>query len=71
MPYYNLKRDTDQKIFSTPAESMDAALAEFGAELGVRLTLEDTGDMAEYLIQESHKNPHWVNPTIPVFVLQN
>lgn len=40
----------------------------FGKELGRKLTLENDDTVAPYLLDEWDSNPHWVSPTIPVFV---
>jgi hypothetical protein len=66
VPYYNLLIIDQHKTLSTPALDRNHALAIFGDEIGVKLTLE--GDAAAaYLLDEWEIGPHWVNPTIPVF----
>jgi hypothetical protein len=67
MTFYSLYVDP-QKHLSTPARDRGEALAVFGKELGLKLTLEDSGAaVASYLLDEWEVNPHWVNPTIAVF----
>jgi hypothetical protein len=69
MPYYDLLIVDQHKTLHTPARDRSDALAIFGKELNRRFTLEG-GDAAavSYLLDEWEVGPHWVNPTIPVFV---
>jgi hypothetical protein len=68
MPYYSLLIVNQHKTLSTPASDRPEALAIFGKELGVKLTLEEPATaVASYLLDEWEVGPHWVNPTIPVF----
>ena len=68
MPYYNLLIVDRNQTLATPAGDRPEALAIFGKELGVRLTLEEpAGAVAAYLLDEWAAGPHWVNCTIPVF----
>jgi len=72
MPYYNLSVVNEPgRILSTPAKDREEALAVFGNELGKRLTLDDQGMTAPYLLDEWHNGPHWINPTIPVFEISS
>ncbi|MFQ5757755.1 MAG: hypothetical protein ACE5H7_16875 [Acidiferrobacterales bacterium] len=72
MPYYNLSVVNEPgRILSTPAKDRVEALALFGKDLGKRLTLDDQGMTASYLLDEWHEGPHWVNPTIPVFEISS
>ena len=57
MPYYNLQIEPG-KTLSTVAKNTDEALAEFGKELGKRLTLEKQDQAAAYLLDEWTKGPH-------------
>jgi hypothetical protein len=67
--YYNLLIVTQNKVLSTPAEDRSEALTIFGKELDLKLSLEsDDGVSVPYLLDEWEVGPHWVNPTIPVFV---
>jgi hypothetical protein len=68
LPNYNLLILDQQKTIATPAMDCADALAIFGKNLGVKLTL-DQGDMpyAPYRLDEWEVGPHWVNCTIPVF----
>jgi hypothetical protein len=72
MPYYSLKIENTDKNLSTPAHDRADALRIFGKELGLMLSLEDSGVVSEtYLMDEWWNDaPHWVNPTIPVYVAQ-
>jgi len=68
MPNYDLLVVNEPgRILSTPAKDREEAIAVFGEEIGKRLTLDDQGITANYLLDEWHEGPHWVNPTIPVF----
>jgi hypothetical protein len=69
MPYYDLLVVGQHKTLNTPASNCSEALAIFGKELNLKFTLEG-GDKAtvSYLLDEWEVGPHWVNPTIPVFV---
>jgi len=71
MPYYNLLVVNENRTLATAASDRADALTIFGEELGLRLTLNDQDIPAPYLLDEWHKSPHWVNPTIPVFELPN
>jgi hypothetical protein len=69
MAYFSLLTDAGRHTtLSTPARDRSEALAIFGRELGLKLTLEGGDAIAPYLLDEWDSNPHWVNPTIPVFV---
>jgi len=69
MPYYSLQVVDENRSLSTPARDRSDALAVFGKELGLKLTLEDDGTaVATFLLDEWwNDGPHWVNPTIPVY----
>ena len=68
MTNYNLQLVGHHKTLSTPARDRTEALAIFGKELGLKLTLENShAAVASYLLDEWEVGPHWVNPTIPVF----
>jgi excisionase family DNA binding protein len=68
MTYYNLQIVGQHKTLSTPAGDRKEALAIFGKELGLKLTLENSNTaVISYLLDEWEIGPHWVNPTIPVF----
>lgn len=68
MPYYNLAVGNEPgRILSAAAKDRSEALAIFGKELGKRLTLDDQGIVAPYLLDEWQNGPHWINPTISVF----
>jgi hypothetical protein len=70
MTFYNLLIADQNKILSTPARDRSEALAIFGKELNLKLTLEDTDTViARYLLDEWESGPHWVNPTIPVYAM--
>jgi hypothetical protein len=66
MTYYNLR--VEDRTLSTPARDRGEALALFGKELCLKLTLDEPDTVAAlYLMDEWEIGPHWVNPTIPVF----
>ena len=71
MPYYNLLVVDENRILATAAKHREDALAIFGKELGLRLTLQGQDTPASYLLHEWHESPHWVRPTIPVFEIAN
>jgi len=71
MAYYNLLVVNENRTLATAARDREDALAIFGKELDLRLTLNDPDIPAPYLLDEWHESPHWVNPTIPVFELSN
>lgn len=70
MPYYDLLIVKEQRTLATAAKDRDDALAIFGQEIGLRLTLAGQG-AAPFLLDEWHEGPHWVHPTIPVFTVPN
>ena len=71
MTYYTLLIVDQHKTISTPARDRGEALAIFGKELGLKLTLEGTDmDVVSCLLDEWEVGPHWTNPTIPVFSAQ-
>ncbi len=72
MPYYSLAIVNEPgRVLFTPAKDREEALAIFGKELGKRLTLDEQETVADYMLDEWHEGPHWVNPTIPVFEISN
>ncbi len=70
MPYYNLFVGEDRTL-AAAARDREEALAIFGKELGLRLTLNDQDTPTSYLLDEWYESPHWVKPTIPVFEISN
>lgn len=74
MPYYNLLVVDKNRMLATVAKDREDAIADFGKELGLRLTLnaqDVPASVSYYLLDEWHEGPHWVNPTIPVFEISN
>ena len=71
MPFYSLLILGENKSLFTPARDRNEALALFGRELNLKLTLDDSDGViviARYLLDEwDFPGPHWVNHTIPVF----
>ena len=61
MPFYSLLILGENKSVFTPARDRNEALALFGRELNLKLTLSDLLDEWDF------PGPHWVNHTIPVF----
>ena len=59
----------ENKSLFTPARDRNEALALFGRELNLKLTLDDSDTViARYLLDEwDFPGPHWANHTIPVF----
>jgi hypothetical protein len=72
MPYYNLQVVASHEILSDAARDRADALSKFSEELGVQLTLDDSGGPAEYLLDEwDGPGPHWIRPHIRVFRIAN
>ena len=69
MPYYNLRVADSNGVLWTAAGNREAALMEFGDQLGTRLTLVDQGVPPTYMMDENleHESPRWLNFSIPVF----
>jgi hypothetical protein len=69
MPFYSLLILGENKSLFTPARDRNEALALFGRELNLKLTLDDSDTViARYLLDEwDFPGPHWVNHTTPVF----
>jgi hypothetical protein len=69
MPFYSLLILGENKSLFTPARDRNEALALFGRELNLKLTLDDSDTViARYLLDEwDFPGPHWVDHTIPVF----
>lgn len=69
MPHYNLTNGAETLCES--AGSRVQALYLFEQKIGKELTLEDQGTVADHLMDEWTESPHWVYPTIPVWVVEN
>jgi hypothetical protein len=73
MPWYELWiEDGDRTLPSVHANDPAAAAAAFGQQLG-RLTLEDQGNGAPYMLRETtEKNAHWSKrrPEIAVWIIR-
>jgi hypothetical protein len=67
MPFYTLETGSTGKHLHTPAADRADALRIFGKELGRTLSFDVTDDAETYLMDEWWNNPHWTNPTIPVY----
>jgi hypothetical protein len=68
MPPYSLKIDQQQRRLRTSARDRDEALAIFGKELHLKLTLEEpTSFVAVYLLNESESDTHLLGDTTRVF----
>jgi hypothetical protein len=68
MPSYSLKIDQQQRRLRTSARDRDEALAIFGKELRLKLTLEEpTSFVAVYLLNESESDTHLLGDTTRVF----
>lgn len=71
MPYFNLLIVDQQKTLSSAAQDRIDALTIFGKELGIKFTFEgNAANAPNYLLDEWWIGPHWVNPTIPIYVMQ-
>ena len=56
MPWYELWiADEDRRLPSVNAKDPAHAVEIFGNKLGLRLTLEDQGDVAPYMLREEKK----------------
>ena len=69
MPYYNLRLEETNRILWTAAGNREAALLEFGAELGTTLTLVHQDAPPPYMMDENLEpgRPRWLSFSIPVF----
>ena len=69
MSYYALVDASRAIRLSVVALNREHAIAQFGEELGARLTLDEQDIGAPpYMMDEwFEEGPHWVNPHIPVF----
>ena len=70
MPCYHLTTQDPRKPLVTIARDRVDALTFFGNRLGYRLTLDETEDGIEHLMDEwpERSGPHCTCPTIPVYV---
>ncbi len=70
MAFYSLLNVTKQETTGGVAAGNRAeAVALFGRQLGLDLTLEDDDShVADFLLDEWTEQPHWLNHTIPVFL---
>jgi hypothetical protein len=68
MPYYSIKIDQRQRRLRTSARDRDEALAIFGKDLRLKLTLEEPMSfVAVYLLNESESETHLLGHTTRVF----
>ena len=68
MAFYSLLIVEQQKPLSTVARDRAEALAVFGKELGMQLSLEDSDAASTvYFLDEWEVGPRFTNPTIRVF----
>ena len=68
MPSYSLKIDQQQRRLRTSARDRDEALAIFGKELRLKLTLEEPmAFVAVYLLNESESDTHLLGDTTRFF----
>lgn len=66
--FYTIMRMTDRRTISTIAQDRVDALAKFGEELGVSLTLDEGPHEAPgYMMDEFTERVHWTNFHIPVY----
>lgn len=70
MPCYHLRTNDLEHPLHTIARGRDGALLALGKELGCELTFDEIDGSEIYLMDEWPENsgPHWVNPTIRVYV---
>lgn len=66
MPYYNLKRMSDDQEFATPAASDVEALFYFSREAGEQLTFDGDGQ-PPYLLGKLMDSLGWVDLTVAVY----
>jgi hypothetical protein len=69
MPYYNLRRLEDHKIFPAVCANDEIALHEFGKELGLILTLKEGLGAPDYMMGRRAEPMGWIKTDIPVFVV--
>lgn len=69
MPFYNLRGGDTNDILWTAAGDREAALMDFGVQLGTTLTLVDQDVPPPYMMDENleHESPRWLSFNIPVF----
>ena len=68
MPMYRLLRLSDNKSFDKEARDDEHAVALFGQELGVNLTLAEGLAASPYMMGVVEKEVSWAKPpNIPVF----
>lgn len=70
MPNYNLSGGIELLSEATLRDQAEA-LSVFGKQISKKLTLLDQGCPAPYFLDEWIVGPHWVKPTIPVWVSPN
>ena len=79
MPNYTLTAKNEIRAgsgsISEVASNRVEALAIFSKQLRELLTLEDQGGMPQHFMDEwqsqGSENPHWTNPTIPVWAIKH
>ncbi len=68
MPIYRLWRQSDDKTFEKDARDDEHALAVFGQELGVTLTLAEGPAAPPYMMGRIEKEVNWTKkPDIAVY----
>jgi hypothetical protein len=72
MPWYELWENGEHTLESVSAKDPADAVAIFGEQLGLRLTLEDQGDVAPYMLREIEANAGWSErrPKIAVWIIR-
>jgi hypothetical protein len=70
MPCYHLRTDDLEHSRNTIARDRSEAPLMLGEKLNCALSLDETEDGVAYLLDEwpEKSGPHWVNPTIPVYL---
>ena len=67
MPYYNLRNVFTGEEWNSVQRTRDDAVADFGRQLGTRLSLEDRGEaVTDYMMAEREEAVGWLDHNIPV-----
>ncbi len=68
MPFYSFRHADGIEVFrSFAAANREDAVWKLGQDFGEKLTLVDNGELPRYWMGETHGEPAFFNPTIPIF----